>query len=252
VERPHAAVADEAVGARVSALRQRITSLVAQFELPEGSGRQLRALLEVVERDPTAPTTVSDPVSGVEAHVADSLNGLRVPALREAVLIADVGAGAGFPGLVLAAALPRARVHLVESVGRKCDFVRRAAAAAQLTNVEVVHARAEDWPEGVERHDVVTARAVASLSVLIEYAAPLLALDGRLVAWKGARDRVEEADGRAAAAATGLEHVETITVPPRPGAEHRQLHVYAKVSRTPARFPRRPGMARKRPISAPG
>ncbi len=53
------------------------------------------------------------------------------------------------------------------------------------TNVEAVHARAEDWPEGIERHDLVTARAVAPLPVLVEYAAPLLALDGLLVAWKG-------------------------------------------------------------------
>lgn len=238
--------------ARVSALRHRITDLVAEFELPEGSGRRLRALLDAVERDPTAPTTVVDPVRGVEVHIADALDGLRVSAVREARAVADVGAGAGFPGLVLAVALPRARVSLVESVGKKCEFMRRAAVAAQLMNVEVVRARAEDWPEGIERHDVVTARAVAPLSVLVEYAAPLLALDGRLVAWKGAHDPVEEADGRAAASATGLEQIETISVPSRPCAAHRLLHVYAKVSRTPARFPRRPGMARKRPISAPG
>ncbi len=234
----------------MSAVRSRIAGLVAEFGLPEGSARQLRAILDTVEHDPMAPTTVLDPAWGVEAHVADSLDGLRVPAVREARSIADVGPGAGFPGLVLAVALPHAQVRLVESVGRKCDFIRRAVAAAQLTNVRVMHARAEDWPEGIERHDVVTARAVAPLPVLVEYAAPLLALDGRLVAWKGLRDPAEEADGRAAAAATGLEHVETIAVPSRPGAEHRQLHVYAKVSLTPARFPRRPGMARKRPISA--
>lgn len=236
----------------MSAVRSRIAGLVAEFGLPEGSARQLRAILDTVEHDPMAPTTVLDPAWGVEAHVADSLDGLRVPAVREARSIADVGPGAGFPGLVLAVALPHAQVRLVESVGRKCDFIRRAVAAAQLTNVRVMHARAEDWPEGIERHDVVTARAVAPLPVLVEYAAPLLALDGRLVAWKGLRDPGEEADGRAAAAATGLEHVETVAVPSRPGAEHRQLHVYAKVSLTPARFPRRPGMARKRPISASG
>jgi 16S rRNA (guanine527-N7)-methyltransferase len=236
----------------VSALGSRIAGLVTEFGLPEGSGRQLRSILDSVEHDPTAPTTILDPARGVEAHVADSLAGLRVLDVREARSIADVGAGAGFPGLVLAVALPQARMRLVESVGKKCDFLRRAVTAALLTNLEVVHARAEDWPEGIERHDVVTARAVAPLAVLVEYAAPLLALDGRLVAWKGLRDRAEEADGRAAAAATGLEHVETIAVPSRPGAEHRQLHVYAKVSLTPARFPRRPGMARKRPISASG
>lgn len=234
----------------MSALRARIVGLVGEWELPEGSAKPLRALLDIVEHDPTAPTTVTEPARGVEIHLADSLDGLAVPGLRDARSVADLGAGAGFPGLVLAVAMPGAAFRLVDSVGKKCDFMRRAAAAAELTNVEAIHARAEDWPEGLERHDLVTARAVAPLSVLVEYAAPLLALDGRLVAWKGARDAAEEADGLAAAAATGLEHVETIAVPPRPGAENRHLHVYAKAQLTPAKFPRRPGMARKRPISA--
>lgn len=236
----------------MSALRSRISQLVASFELPEAAGRQLRALLEIVERDPAAPTTVKDPFRAAEAHLADSLDGLRVAGLREARAVADIGAGAGFPGLVLAVALPDARLRLVESAGKKCEFIRRAVTAAGITNVEVVHARAEDWPEGIERHDLVTVRAVAPLPVLVEYAAPLLALDGRLVAWKGSRDLAEEVDGRAAAAQTGLEPLPLVVVPPRPGAENRHLHVFAKVSLTPARFPRRPGMARKRPLSAAG
>ena len=234
----------------MSALRSRIAALVESWGLPEGAGRQLRALLDALEQDPTAPTTVTDPVRGVEVHVADALDGLGLGQVRAARRVADLGAGAGFPGLVLAAALPEAQVTLVDSVGKKCAFMLRAADAAGLTNVEVVHARAEEWPEGIERHDLVTARAVAPLSVLVEYAAPLLALDGALVAWKGARDAGEEADGRAAAAATGLEPGEVWAVPPRPGAEHRHLHVYSKVMLTPAKYPRRPGMARKRPISA--
>lgn len=235
----------------MSALRSRLTELVATHELPEGAGRQLRALLDVVEHDPTAPTTVTDPARGVEVHVADSLDGLVVAALRAAGRIADLGAGAGFPGLVLAVARPDARIWLVDSVGKKCDFMRRAAVAAGVGNAVAVHARAEDWPEGIEAHDVVTARAVAPLSVLVEYAAPLLALDGVLVAWKGARDPAEERDAVAAAAATGMEPAGVVVIPPRPGAEHRHLHVFAKASLTPAGFPRRPGMARKRPITAP-
>ncbi len=225
---------------------------MADFGLPEAAGRQLRALLEAVERDPMAPTTVTDPADGVEAHVADSLDGLRLPAVRTARSVADLGAGAGFPGLVLAAAIPGASVRLVESVGKKCGFIGQAAARAGLTNVEVVHSRVEDWTEGIGRHDLVTARAVAPLGVLVEYAAPLLALDGQLVAWKGAREPGEEAGGVVAAAATGLELTEVFVVPPRAGAEHRHLYRFAKRAPTPPRFPRRAGMARKRPLSAPG
>ena len=236
----------------MSALRARISALVSEFDLPEGSGRALRALLEAVEGDPTAPTTVTDPVLGVEVHVADALDGLRLDVVRAATRVADLGAGAGFPGLVLAVARPEAQLWLVESVGRKCAFIRRAAALAGLTNVEAVHARAEDWAEGLAAHDLVTARALAPLAVLVEYAAPLLAMGGHLVAWKGTRDATEEADALAAGAATGLAARTVLAVPARPGADHRHLHVYAKVGETPARFPRRPGMARKRPLSAGG
>ena len=119
-----------------------------------------------------------------------------------------------------------------------------------LTNVEIVHARAESWREGIGSRDLVTARAVAPLAVLVEYAAPLLALDGALVAWKGRREAEEERDGAAAAAATGLEVAEVRSVEPWIGAEHLHLHVYVKVASTPNRFPRRPGMASKRPLRA--
>ena len=82
------------------------------------------------------------PPEGVDVHVADSLVALDLPAVREAHRLADLGSGGGFPGLVLAIALPHAHVALVESVRRKCAFLAAAAAALELTNVEVVNARA--------------------------------------------------------------------------------------------------------------
>jgi 16S rRNA (guanine527-N7)-methyltransferase len=165
-------------------------------------------------------------------------------------VIADLGSGAGFPGLALAAALPDARVYLVESVGRKCEFLSRAIGVVGLENVEVVHARAEEWVDGTEACDVVTARALAALPVVVEYAAPLLRDGGVLVAWKGRRDEGEERDGAAAAAETGLEPVEVRRVQPFPEARDRHLHLMRKVRPTPDRFPRRAGMAAKRPLRA--
>jgi 16S rRNA (guanine527-N7)-methyltransferase len=94
----------------------------------------------------------------------------------------------------------------------------------------------------------VTARAVDSLAVLAEYAAPLLEAGGVLVAWKGARDRAEEEAGVAAAERLGLRVVDVLRVEPFPGARDRHLHVYEKAAPTPPGFPRRPGMARKRPL----
>jgi 16S rRNA (guanine527-N7)-methyltransferase len=186
----------------------------------------------------------------VDSHVADALVGLELDAVRDARRVADLGSGAGFPGLVLAAGLPDARVWLVESSSKKCAFLERAAVAMGLTNVEVVPARAEEWEAGMGRCDLVTARALAPLSVLVEYAAPLLTDGGALVAWKGRRDIGEEADGDAAAEATGLGAATVVPVRPWDGAEHLHLQLYLKVGSTPNRYPRRAGMASKRPIRA--
>jgi 16S rRNA (guanine527-N7)-methyltransferase len=229
---------------------ERLTALAADFGLSATTLEQLSTLVRILDEDPTAPTTVTDPTQTVDAHIADSLDVLALEAIGRAGCIADIGAGAGFPGLVLAAALPAARVQLVESVGKKCDFIRRAAESAGLSNVEIVNARAEDWPAGIGIHDVVTARALAPLGVLVEYAAPLLHEGGILVAWKGSIDARERDDAAAAAGATGMEFAESLHQPERPGAAERHLHVFKKVRATPERFPRRPGMARKRPISA--
>jgi 16S rRNA (guanine527-N7)-methyltransferase len=84
--------------------------------------------------------------------------------------------------------------------------------------------------------------------VVAEYAAPLLRVGGRLVAWRGRRDPADEAAGARAALQLGLEAREPVAVRPYPAAEHRHLHVMVKTGETPAKFPRRPGVARKRPL----
>jgi 16S rRNA (guanine527-N7)-methyltransferase len=229
-----------------------LEQLGRRFGLPSDGPARLGVLLELLASDPHAPTAVRDVGAALDTHVADALVGLELDAVRSATRIADLGSGAGFPGLVLAAALPGAEVALVESNHRKCEFLERAAAAMELANVTVVSERAESWVTGAGTRDLVTARAVAALNVLVEYAAPLLAEDGSLVAWKGRRDAAEEADGAAAGAATGLEAVEIVPVAPWAGAEHLHLHRYVKVGPTPNRFPRRPGMASKRPLRAAG
>jgi 16S rRNA (guanine527-N7)-methyltransferase len=230
----------------------RLAWLASRYELPAGAEGQLAALLDLVAVEPAAITAVREPTQGVDVHVADSLVALDLPVVRGARQIADLGSGGGFPGLALAIALPAARVALVESVARKCAFLAGAAAALGLANVEVVNARAEAWVQGMGVHDLVAARAVAPLPVLVEYAAPLLAAGGALVAWKGRCDPAEEANGRAAAAALGMSDPERVPVEPFPGSRDRYLYLSSKVSPTPAGYPRRPGIARKRPIGASG
>jgi 16S rRNA (guanine527-N7)-methyltransferase len=228
----------------------RLSALSARFALPGGAVDQLEALLELVATEPTAITSVRDPLQGVDVHVADSLVALDVEAVRHARRIADIGSGGGFPGLVLAIALPTARVALIESVGRKCAFLERAARTLELGNVEVVRGRAESWRAGLGAHDLVTARAVASLGVLIEYAAPLLDIGGALLSWKGRRDAAEEADAASAADALGMAPPEPHHVEPFRGGNERRLYLSLKVRSTPNGFPRREGMARKRPFRA--
>jgi 16S rRNA (guanine527-N7)-methyltransferase len=223
---------------------------LARFGLPPRAGAQLQAILDLLAGDPEAPTTVTDPRQAWDTHVADSLVALELDVVRAGRTVADLGSGAGFPGLALAVALPNARVHLVESVGRRCAFLERAVDAAGVGNATVVCERAETWTAGRDACDLVTARALAALPVVVEYAAPLLGVGGSLVAWKGRRDADEEADGHAAAARLGMEPVEVVAVAPYPAARHHHLHVLRKVAPTPAGFPRRPGAAAKRPLRA--
>jgi 16S rRNA (guanine527-N7)-methyltransferase len=111
--------------------------------------------------------------------------------------------------------------------------------------------RAEEWAAGEGRaaYDLVTARAVAPLAVICEYAAPLLRVGGTLVAWKGARDPAEEQSGSRAGSELGLSPPEVVAATPYVGSRNRHLHVYSKVSETPARYPRRSGVAARKPIA---
>lgn len=226
-----------------------LSALLRRHQVSTGAAEPLGVLLDLLAR-PEAPTSVHDAERAIDVHIADSLAGLEIAELRKAGLIADIGAGAGLPGLVLAAVLPDGRVVLVEAAARKCEFLRSAIAAMGLENAEVVWARAEEWSDGIGRCDVICARALAALPVLAEYAAPLLRERGVLVAWKGAVSDAEDADAAAAAAHLGLAVDEVRPVVPYPGSGRRTLHVLRKVAPTPARYPRRPGMATKRPLSA--
>ena len=174
----------------------------AAVELSDEARAAMRTILALLAEERTAPSAVRDPEQAWRVHVADSLSGLEVEALRVARRIADLGAGAGFPGLPLAVALPDGRVDLIESTGRKCEFIRQAIERAGIGNARVVCERSESWaadppPDGGrEGYDAVTARAVGRLSTLAELASPLLVEGGSLVAWKGRRDADEEAELR--------------------------------------------------------
>jgi len=216
--------------------------------LDDTARKRLQTVLALLAQERASVSSVVDERAW-QVHVVDSLTGLEVPELAAASRIADIGSGAGFPGLVLAVALAEAQVDLIESVGRKCEFIRRAAAAAGIANATVRNLRSEEWAaaEGREAYEAVTARAVGRLSTLAELASPLLASGGVLVAWKGRRDADEERQLANASEALAMELEKTLNVGDRAGSEHRHLHVIRKTGPTPENLPRRPGMAKKRP-----
>jgi 16S rRNA (guanine527-N7)-methyltransferase len=213
------------------------------------AGRQaLGRVLELLAAERASVSSVVDRRAW-KVHVADSLTGLEVEDLRSAGRIADVGAGAGFPGLALAVALPGAQIDLIESVGRKCDFMTRAIEAAEIPNATVLNTRSEELATTGSRdsYDVVTARAVGRLSTLAELASPLLKPNGVLIAWKGKRDAEEESQLERAAESLAMTPERVLDVGDRAGSQHRHLHIIRKTGPTPNDLPRRPGIAKKRP-----
>ena len=225
-----------------------LDGLVRRYALPREARKALQALRELLAADPSAPTALREPQKVLHDHLADALVSLELEPVRTAKTVADLGSGAGVPGLPLAIAKPTAAFALIESNRRKCEFIERAVATCGLRNVEVINERVEAWPGGTERFELVTARALAPLAVVAEYAAPLLLHGGSLVAWRGVRDPAAEGSATVAAGMLGLTVGEVKAVQPYAGARWRHLHVFTKEKPTPPSFPRRPGIARKRPL----
>lgn len=216
-------------------------------ELDPVAADALVALLERMADEPQNLTAIVGLEAGVDRHLADSLAGLTLPEVVGAPSCVDVGSGAGFPGLALAIARPDMIVTLVESEGRKADWLRRASAA--IPNVRVVADRSEHLAaDARESYSLATMRALGPLPVGLELTAPLVIEGGAVVAWRG--DDVDPALDEAAARAAaelGLRSQDPVPVSPFPGAR-RRLQVFHKVAPTPARYPRRPGRAAKRPL----
>jgi 16S rRNA (guanine527-N7)-methyltransferase len=234
---------------RPASLRAGIEQLVASWGLSADAADRIETVVQQLSADPAAPTSVTDPLEVLDVHFRDSLTALALEGFTELDSVVDIGSGSGFPGMALAIARPEASFDLLESVGRRCTFMERVVQAAAIDNARVVCARAEEWGagDGREAYGGAVVRAVGSLPTLVEYAAPLLRLGGLLVAWKGRREPAEERSAVHAAEALGMRPVSIERVP---GTEQRHLHVFQKDAACPPGYPRRPGMARKRPLGS--
>jgi 16S rRNA (guanine527-N7)-methyltransferase len=161
-------------------------------------------------------TAITDPAEAWSRHVLDALS--LVPLLPPAgagarARLLDVGSGGGVPGLPLAIARPDLGVTLLDATEKKVAFLRAAAAALGLANVEAISGRAEALPPAEERFDIVTARAVAKLSTLIGWTAPFAARGGRLLLVKGAQADAELRDAAPVLRRFRCEHERTVQTP---------------------------------------
>lgn len=228
----------EALAAGLEAL-----DIVLEPSAREACARFCRAVRDANEEGLNL-TRIVDPREMAVKHVADSLTVLPMAAgLSVGSRVADVGTGAGFPGVPLKIARPDLEMTLIDSLAKRLAFLEGAAGVPFVG----VHGRAEDvgrdrrWREGF---DLVVARAVAPLPILLEWCGPLAAVGGRFVAMLGAK---EPEDGAPGALGLSLEAERVFALPDAEGSQ-RRLRVYRKVRPTPARYPRRPSEIRERPL----
>jgi 16S rRNA (guanine527-N7)-methyltransferase len=210
-------------------------------ELAPAELDRLALLVELVSSTPVGVTAIRDPAEAAARHVLGALAGLPAVDAAPAGALADVGSGGGLPGLVLAVVRPAREAHLIEATARKAAFI--AEAAAQIGVAVHVHAaRSEDVGRGELRDACacVVARALAPPPVALELCLPLCMPGGRVVLWS--REPAGEELAFAAAALAGEVLV----------SECAGVLVVGKRAATPERFPRRPGMAAKRPLRAAG
>lgn len=196
-------------------------------------------------------TAITEPEEVAVKHMIDSL--LAWEAGLEGKLLADVGTGAGFPGVPLKIYCPNLKVVLIDSLGKRLKFLQQVIDALELKDICCEHLRAEDAgrnPKHREKYDFVTARAVARLSVLSEYCLPLVKKGGQFIALKGSKYADEIAEGSEAVKILGGKIISAEPVK-LPGLDDgRAIIKISKIKTTPAQYPRKAGTPEKQPLGS--
>lgn len=225
------------------------------FEVTDKQKQQFKLyfkmLIEVNEHVNLTRITEEDEV--YLKHFYDSITPLFTfgAVFKDGATLCDVGAGAGFPSIPLKILKPGLKVTIVDSLQKRLNFLKDLISELGLTDVELVHGRAEDVGQNKlyrERFDIVTARAVARMSVLSEYCLPLVKKGGYFVALKGPKAEDELDDGKKALEVLGGKLIkdEELTLPA--SEEERTLVLVQKVKSTPKKYPRQAGTPRRKPI----
>jgi 16S rRNA (guanine527-N7)-methyltransferase len=196
-------------------------------------------------------TAIRDEIGIQRKHFLDSLTSVPLIRKMNASRIIDIGTGAGFPGIPIKIVFPTLEVTLVESVGRKADFCKLVAQEIGLQGVNVIIGRAEEIgmnPAHREKYDIALARAVAIMPTLAEYLLPLVKIGGIAIAQKGNGAQQEAQSAERAIRLLGGNLQKVIEIKYNGLTEKRYLVVIKKISATPNQFPRRVGLAAKRPL----
>ncbi|MFC7687418.1 16S rRNA (guanine(527)-N(7))-methyltransferase RsmG [Ureibacillus sp. GCM10028918] len=184
-------------------------------------------------------------------HFYDSISASFYFDFTKVETVCDVGAGAGFPSLPIKICFPHLHVTIVDSLNKRITFLNHLSDQLQLENVTFVHARAEEFGQNEmyrEKFDVVTARAVARLSVLAELCIPLAKTDGYFVALKAAAGPEELKDAKKAINTLGASLKEEYSYLLPVEESDRTLYIFDKIKKTPKKYPRKPGVPNKTPI----
>ncbi|MBQ8182286.1 MAG: 16S rRNA (guanine(527)-N(7))-methyltransferase RsmG [Clostridia bacterium] len=195
-------------------------------------------------------TAITDDEGIAVKHFLDCLLVSKASDFRKGDRVIDVGTGAGFPGLVIAAAYPDVKVTLLDSTGKKLKAVADIAEKMGVTNATVVHMRAEEAgkkPEFREKYDFATARAVAELRVLLEYTLPFVKVGGTFLSLKGA-SAVDEIDGAKVSLKTLGGKIDGVNEFVLPGGDKRAIINVKKISHIPSKFPRVSAQIAKKPL----
>ena len=196
-------------------------------------------------------TAVSDEKEMLDKHFVDSLTVLKTCLIKEEAKLIDVGTGAGFPGMVLAMACPKLQVTLLDAQQKRLKFIETVSKAAGVSNVSVVHARAEDGArktEMREKYDYAIARAVAPMNILCEYLLPYVRIGGYALCWKGPSLKDELDIGSRAARILGGQP----EIPVHCTVEGREwdhtIMPIKKIIHTSNEYPRKAGTPKSRPL----
>ncbi|UJF26936.1 16S rRNA (guanine(527)-N(7))-methyltransferase RsmG [Planococcus sp. 107-1] len=196
-------------------------------------------------------TAITDQPDVYLKHFYDSITAAFYLDFSKPLKVCDVGAGAGFPSIPLKICFPEINVTIVDSLNKRIQFLTHLSEKLNLSGVEFVHARAEDFGQSAQREsfDLVTARAVARLSVLAELCVPLVKKGGVFAAMKAASapDELNDAENALQKLGVKIEDVHSFKLPVE--ESDRYIQVFKKFKDTPKKYPRKAGMPNKSPIS---